>query len=86
VLKGRGKLQKRRVVVGDLEISSGPSDDLRLREWTQESRAVLPRLHVMVRNGDRAPAGLSRVVEDLRQRVEELEEQLVRLRGDRVTT
>jgi hypothetical protein len=40
----------------------------------------------MVRNGDRAPAGLSRVVEDLRQRVEELEEQLVRLRGDRVTT
>jgi hypothetical protein len=83
VLSGRGKFQKRRVVDGDLEISiSGATDDERLREWIHESRAVLPRLRAMVRNGDRRPAPLDVVVEELRHRVEELEQELASLRRD----
>jgi hypothetical protein len=81
VLNGRGKFQKRRVVDGGLEISvSGPTDDERLREWIHESRAVLPRLSAIVRNGAPSPAPLELVVEDLRRRVEELEQKLARLR------
>jgi hypothetical protein len=81
VLNGRGKFQKRRVVDGGLEISvSGPTDDERLREWLVESRTVLPRLSAIVRNGAPSPAPLELVVEDLRRRVEELEQKLARLR------
>jgi len=81
VLSGRGKFQKRRVVDGGLEIAiSGPTDDERLREWILESRAVLPRLRAIVRNGHRGLAPLEVVVEDLRRRVEELEQELARLR------
>jgi len=81
VLSGRGKFQKRRVVDGGLEISiSVPTDDERLREWILESRAVLPRLQWMAKNGHRQPAPLEVVVEDLRRRVEELEQELARLR------
>jgi len=36
-----------------------------------------------VKNGARAPDPLSLVVDDLKRRVEELEEELARLRGDR---
>jgi hypothetical protein len=80
VLNGRGKFQKRRAVNGGLEISvSGPTDDERLREWIVESRTVLPRLRAIVRNGHREPAPLD-VVVDLRRRVEELEQELARLR------
>ena len=83
MLSGRGKFQKRCVVDGALEITiSGATDDERLREWIHESRAVLPRLRAIVRNGDRRPAPLDVVVEDLRQRVEELEHELARLRRD----
>jgi hypothetical protein len=83
VLSGRGKFQKRRVVDGGLEIwTSRPPADARLREWILESRAVLPRLRAIVRNGDRGPDRLELVVEDLRRRVEELEEELARLRRD----
>ena len=83
MLSGRGKFQKRHVVEGGLEIStSRPTDDERLREWIHESRAVLPRLRAIVRNGDRGPAPLDAVVEDLRRRVEELEHELARLRRD----
>jgi hypothetical protein len=83
VLSGRGKFQKRRVVDGDLEISiSGATDDERLREWIHESRAVLPRLRAIVRNGDRRAAPLDVVVEELRERVEELEQELASLRRD----
>jgi len=81
VLSGRGKFRKRNVVDGGLEITiPGPIDDERLREWLLESRAVLPRLRVMVANGHREPAPLEVVVEDLRRRVEELEQELARLR------
>ena len=81
MLSGRGKFQKRRVVDGGLEISvSVPTDDERLREWILESRAVLPRLQWMAENGHRQPAPLEVVVEDLRRRVEELEQELARLR------
>jgi len=81
VLSGRGKFQKRHVVDGGLEISvSGPTDDERLREWIVESRTVLPRLRAIVRNGHPEPAPLDVVVEDLKRRVEELEQELARLR------
>jgi hypothetical protein len=81
VLSGRGKFQKRRVVDGGLEISTpGPTDDARLREWISESHAVLPRLRALVRNGVDRPEPLHLVVEDLRRRVEDLEEELARLR------
>jgi hypothetical protein len=81
VLNGRGKFQKRRVVDGGLEVSvSGPTDDERLREWLVESRTVLPRLQAIVSNGHREPAPLDVVVEDLKRRVEELEQELARLR------
>lgn len=81
MFNGRGKFQKRRVVDGGLEISvSGPTDDERLREWISESRTVLPRLSAIVRNGAPSPAPLELVVEDLRRRVEELEQKLARLR------
>jgi hypothetical protein len=83
VLRGRGKFQKRRVVDGSLEISPpGSTDDARLRQWIHESHTVLPRLRAMVRNGDRGPDPLYLVVEELRRRVEELEHDLSRLRGD----
>jgi len=85
VLKGRGKFQKRRVG-GDLEISSGSTDDARLRQWIHESHAVLPRLRAIVKNGDRGRDPLYLVVEDLRRRVEELEEELARLRADHAGT
>jgi hypothetical protein len=79
VLSGRGKFQKRRVVDGDLEIkTSVATDDARLREWIDESRAVLPRLRAIVRNGAPNPVPLELVVEDLRRRVEELEQELAR--------
>jgi hypothetical protein len=66
VLSGRGKFQKRCVVDGGLEISTaGSTDDERLREWISESHAVL---------------SLYLVVEDLRRRVEELEDALTQLR------
>ena len=81
MLSGRGKFQKRWVVDGDLEIStSGRTDDARLRAWIHESETVLPRLRAMVRNGARELAPLDFVLEDLRRRVEELEEELARLR------
>ena len=83
MLRGRGKFQKRRVVDGGLEISPGSTDDARLRQWIHESHAVLPRLRAIVKNGARAPDPLSLVVDDLKRRVEELEEELARLRGDR---
>jgi hypothetical protein len=86
VLEGRGKFQKRRVVDGDLEICSGSTDDERLRQWIHESHAVLPRLRAIVNNGARAPDPLYLVVEDLRRRVEELEEELAHLRGDHAAT
>jgi len=80
VLSGRGKFQKRRVVDGSLEIStSGSTDDERLREWISESHAVLPRLRALVRNGAGRPEPRHLVVEDLRRRVEELEEELAQL-------
>jgi hypothetical protein len=79
VLSGRGKFQKRRVVDGDLVIkTSVATDDARLREWIDESRAVLPRLRALVRNGAPNPVPLELVVEDLRRRVEELEQELAR--------
>lgn len=81
MLSGRGRFQKRRAVDGDLEIkTSVVTDDARLREWISESRAVLPRLRAIVRNGAPNPASLELVVEDLRRRVEELEQELARLR------
>jgi hypothetical protein len=86
VLKGRGKFQKRRVVDGDLEISSGSTDEARLRQWIHESRAVLPRLRAIVKNGDRGLDPLYLVVEDLRRQVEELEDELARLRADHAAT
>jgi hypothetical protein len=82
VLNGRGKFEKRHVVEGGLEISTArATDDERLREWIDESRTVLPRLRAIVRNGHREPAPLEVVVEDLRRRVEVLEQELARLRG-----
>jgi hypothetical protein len=87
VLTGQGKFQKRRVVEGRLEISagieispSGAADDVRLRRWIRESQAVLPRLRAMVRQSDWSPEPWHIVVEDLRRRVEDLEEELAQLR------
>jgi hypothetical protein len=81
VLSGRGKFQKRYVVDGGLEMSTaGSTDDERLREWISESRTVLPRLRALVRNGAGTPEPLNLVVEDLRRRVEDLEEELAQLR------
>jgi hypothetical protein len=83
VLSGRGKFQKRYVVDGGLEISTaGSTDDERLREWISESHAVLPRLRALVRNGHGDQESLHLVVEDLRRRVEELEDELTQLRGN----
>jgi hypothetical protein len=83
VLSGRGKFEKRRVVDGDLEISSRSTDDDRLRRWIHESQTVLPRLQAIVKNGHRTPDPVDVVVEDLRRRVRALEDELGRLRGDR---
>ena len=81
MLNGRGKFQKRRVVDGGLEISTaGSTDDERLREWISEFRTVLPRLRALVRNGAGTPEPLNLVVDDLRRRVEELEDELTQLR------
>ena len=81
MLSGRGKFQKRLVVDGGLEIgTAGSTDDERLREWISESHAVLPRLRALVRNGAGSPEPLRLVVDDLRRRVEELEEELTQLR------
>jgi len=83
VLSGRGKFRKRNVVDGRLEITiPGPIDDDRLREWLLESRTVLPRLEATVRNGTRGPTPAHDLVEDLRRRVEELEEEVARLRRE----
>jgi hypothetical protein len=89
VLTGRGKFQKRCVVEGRLEISagievstSGAADDVRLRHWIRESQAVLPRLRALVSRGDGSPEPWHVVVEDLRRRVEDLEEELAQLRRD----
>jgi hypothetical protein len=83
VLSGRGRFQKRSVVEGGFEISTrGTTDDERLRRWIGESHVVLPRLQAMVRNGDGGPEPWHVVVEDLRRRVEELEDELAQLRRD----
>jgi len=83
VLRGRGRFQKRSVVEGGLEISTwGTSADDRLRRWIGESHVVLPRLQAMVRNGEGGPEPWHVVVEDLRRRVEELEDELAQLRRD----
>ena len=83
MLKGRGTFHKKRVVDGGLEISiSSSTDDARLRRWISESRAVLPRLQAMVENGDGRHERLPEAVEDLRRRVEALEEHLAQLRRD----
>jgi hypothetical protein len=83
VIQGRGRFQKRRVVDGDPEIRSSSTDDARLRQWIDESRTVLPRLRAILKNGDRRSDPLYLVVEDLRRRVEELEDELGRLRAER---
>ena len=83
MIRGRGKFQKRRVVDGGLEIRSSSTDDARLRQWIDESRTVLPWLRAIVKNGDRRPDPLYLAVEDLRRRVEELEDELGRLRAER---
>ncbi len=83
MLRGRGRFRKRSVVEGGLEISTwGTTDDDRLRRWIGESHVVLPRLQAMVENGDGGPAPWHVVVEDLRRRVEELEDELAQLRRD----
>ena len=83
MLRGRGRFQKRSVVEGGLEISTwGTTDDDRLRRWIGESHVVLPRLQAMVRDGDGGPEPWHVVVEDLRRRVEDLEEELAQLRRD----
>ena len=83
MLRGRGRFQQRSVVEGGLEISTwGTSDDDRLRRWIGESHVVLPRLQAMVRNGEGGPEPWHVVVEDLRRRVEELEDELAQLRRD----
>jgi len=83
VLRGRGRFQKRSVVEGGLEISTwGTTDDDRLRRWIGESHVVLPRLQAMVENGEGGPEPWHVVVEDLRRRVEGLEDELAQLRRD----
>ena len=89
MLTGRGKFQKRHVVEGrlgitaGLEIStSGAADDVRLRRWIRESHTVLPRLRAMVRQSHGSPEPWHVLVEDLRRRVEDLEEELAQLRRD----
>ena len=89
MLTGQGKFQKRRVVEGRLEISagieispSGASDDARLRQWIRESHDVLPRLRAIVRQREGCPEPWHVLVEDLRRRVEDLEEELAQLRRD----
>ncbi|HKQ66077.1 MAG TPA: hypothetical protein VJZ73_13780 [Methylomirabilota bacterium] len=83
MLKGRAKFQKRRTIEGALEIAPRSSDDTRLREWIHESRAVLPRLRALLDNGHLRLDPLHRVVEDLRRRVEALEDDLRHLRAAR---
>jgi hypothetical protein len=86
VLRGRAKFQKRRTVEGALEIAPRSSDDTRLHEWIHESRAVLPRLRALVLNGRHRPEPLAVVVvDDLRRRVAELEDEVARLRRDRTS-
>jgi len=87
VLTGQGKFQKRRVVEGRLEISagieispSGASNDARLRQWIRESHDVLPRLRALASQSNWSPEPWHVVVEDLRRRVEDLEEELAQLR------
>jgi len=89
VLTGRGKFQKRSVVEGRLEITagleistSGTVDDIRLGRWIRESRTVLPRLRAIVRQREGSPEPWHVLVEDLRRRVEDLEEELAQLRRD----
>ena len=83
MLRGRGRFQKRSVVEGGLEISTwGTTDDDRLRRWIGESHVVLPRLQAMVENGEGGPEPWHVVVEDLRRRVEGLEDELAQLRRD----
>jgi hypothetical protein len=89
VLTGRGKFQKRCVVEGRLDVTAGPeiatsgaADDIRLSRWIRESRTVLPRLRAMVRQRDGSPEPWHVLVEDLRRRVDDLEEELAQLRRD----
>ena len=89
MLTGRGKFQKRSVVEGRLEITagleistSGTVDDIRLGRWIRESRTVLPRLRAIVRQREGSPEPWHVLVEDLRRRVEDLEEELAQLRRD----
>ena len=83
MLKGRAKFQKRRVVEGALEIAPRSTDEARLREWIDESRAVLPRLRALLKNGHLGLDPLHLVVEHLRRRVEALEDELGHLRAAR---
>jgi hypothetical protein len=87
VLRGRAKFQKHRKVEGDLEIAPRAPDDARLRQWIDESRAVLPKLRAIVQNGRPGLDPLHAAVEHLRRRVEALEDELDRFRvarGSRV--
>ena len=85
MLRGRAKFENRRTVEGALEIAPRSTDETRLREWIHESRTVLPRLRALVLNGRHRPEPLAVVVEDLRRRVAELEDEVAHLRGDRTS-
>lgn len=81
---GRGTFRKRHVVEAILRITAGgTTGDARLFEWIRESRFVVPVLQTMVRNSDRSPE-LRRLVLDLQRRVDELEHELSRQRGEGV--
>lgn len=83
MLRGRAKFQKRHAVDGELEIVPRSTDEARLRQWIDESRAVLPRLRALVNDGHPGLDPLHLVVADLRRRVEALEDELGRLRAAR---
>lgn len=83
MLRGRAKFQNRRVIDGDLEIALRSPDEARLRQWIDDSRVVLRRLRALVNNGHLGLDPLHLVVEDLRRRVEALEDELGHLRAAR---
>ncbi len=83
MLRGRAKFQKGRKVEGALKIGPRGPDEARLRQWIDESRAVLPKLCAIVQNGRPGLDPLHAAVEHLRQTVEALEDELDRLRAAR---
>jgi hypothetical protein len=86
MITGKGRFRASGDVAGSLQISAPSSAlDDRLHAWLQESSVVLPRLHSIVKRGDRRldVQVVLEALENLGRRVETLEAEVQRLADDR---